>query len=243
MNLRRTMKSKLVLFALSLAALGLVQRTASAAVTAGDTITVSDLDGSPGGQFGVLEASILQFKTFCVQTLEFINPNGITPYYVASITTNSVVNNGIINPTGALNPATAYLFTEFFNNLDSVSPNIGGVVPLVGAGSAARNANALQAAIWDYQGQTYSAYDALTTGQKLAYKGVADAAVLGSWGSTTGNVYIMNLTAGSTAGGGNVQDLLIYVPPGADVPEPASFAVWAGLGLVGLAFGWRRRKS
>ena len=41
------------------------------------------------------------------------------------------------------------------------------------------------------------------------------------------------------------QDMIVELGPGfaLDAPEPASFAVWAGLGLVGLAFGWRRRKS
>lgn len=180
-----------------------------------DIVRFADgLGSTNGGEFNATNISngSSTFRTFCVQLAE--NLDFSNPFRVAGIGFNSVVLNGNINPTGALAPETAYLYTLF---RAGTLPNYGSVA----------SANDLQNAIWHFQGQGNSG------GATNQYGLLATAATSGMNPTWTGygNVRILNMVYAN--GGGNAQDVLALIP----LPTGGMLAL-AGLG--GLAIRRRR---
>lgn len=184
-------------------------------VKVGDILRFSDgaLGVGTGGEFNadnLTNGAGVDFVTYCVQTTEFLNFSN--QFKVVGVSTQSLVDNV------PLAQETAYLYTQFRN----------GTLPNYGTNAAA---DALQAAIWHFQGQAGGALNAYTT--------LASAAVSGGSWSGIGNVRIANLvwhTAGSGfAVGAPAQDVLVIIP----LPP----AALAGLGLMGfMAVGKIRRR-
>jgi hypothetical protein len=185
-------------------------------VKVGDILKFTDgaLGVGTGGEFNadnLTNGAGVDFITYCVQTTEFLNFSN--QFKVVGVSTQSLVDNV------PLAQETAYLYTQFRN----------GTLPNYGTNAAA---DALQAAIWHFQGQAGGALNAYTT--------LASAAVSGGSWSGIGNVRIANLVWHTALlpnfpVGTPAQDVLVIIP----LPP----AVFAGLGLLGVvAVGQIRRR-
>lgn len=179
-----------------------------------------------------------RMSTFCVERDEFI---GFNTEYRATIDEIAIGGGNNTNAGDALDPWTAYLYTQFATgqlvNYD--------YLPSFGAANLVREADggALQQVIWflenetrvssTYGGPTGYGYDphsrtvaqAYLSGQALAWWDLAAGA---NW-TTIRNVRVLNLTG---LDGSEKQSQLILIPlPGA-----------ALLGVFGLCIaGWRKR--
>jgi hypothetical protein len=209
------MKRKLIML-VSVALLGLLM--VSPAVFAypmvGETVVFGDAMGSgPGGEFTIRNLSNFYYEnTFCVETTETLNFG--TPY---------IVNRYEIPSGGA-----AWLY---YNFVMGTLPGVGGV----GSYGTPADADALQAAIWQYQSQPFpptyplnNYYYNLALGQDYT-TALAHVVVLDM-------VQNVNQTGGTTAPTiRNIQDVL-----GASVPEPTTLLL-LGLGLLGVGIVSRKK--
>jgi regulator of sigma D len=202
------------------------------AVHVGDTLYFAGGDlGSPGGRFHVTDLTNSEtFDTFCVELFEHIGYGGT--YVVDGLTTATVSSNQ------ALTPFVAWLYDSFVNHtLNNFSY------------SSATDANILQYDIWTHLNPAYTdAQIGSVGGQTFA----GNAKLIGwmndytssGWGSTLGDVLIINLGNVGDHGAANAQDQLVLVqrPHDAPLPEPASIVVWSLLGCATIV-GLRRRSA
>lgn len=166
-----------------------------------------------------------RFLSFCVETSETISSG---TNYDADLNTESVL-------TGVpLHAKTAWLYSQFIKGT-LAGYDYSDSTTLGRSGSGA----ALQAAIWDFQGQSYSS-GGLGSGAgsiaelRDAFKALADAASP----SDIGNVRILNIWVfnSSRESPNQRQDMLVMIP----LPAP----VWmAGIGLCGVVGFCIRRRS
>jgi len=210
---------------------------ATADVNVGELVKFSDHEGSTGGgEFGVMKGPNFNtdsFRTFCVQTSEFLD---FSSYFkVGNISTSSVV----LTPH-TLEAGTAFLYTKFrdgtladYNYSANTQAHID-------------SANALQLAIWALQGQSggsqnayyYYALDAVDLDSSLSN-------VLNVYGDTNlwnngvtnfgiGGVRIANMIYSDANGtnGVNAQDQLVLVPT--PTASYAGMGLLSGLACVGL---------
>lgn len=191
-------------------------------VQVGDTLTVQNSTGTiRGGEFIInptTPGDFDQFVTFCVQLHEPIVADDTKVYTVTGIGTTSV---GVGAST--LTEQTAYLYSNF--RAGTLTGYVGGTV---------KSANALQWAIWSFQGQwSLPAIDAPTTALANSFMALANTAVGNNTWDGFGSVRMMNLV---DADNRNVQDQLTTV----NVPEPAAMLL-IGAAVAGIA-GLRRRR-
>lgn len=166
-----------------------------------------------GGEFGIYEFSNtallapqgpgvkvagFDFQTFCCENSNVPVPQDVTVNW----TVNAQINGNAATPIA---PQTAYLYTQFWNG------TLAGYTYTLGAGRTT-SANALQEAIWFFQGQWQGPLDA--AGQTLV--NAANSAVAGSWGNTVGNVRALTTTYGGSA----AQDVLVVVQGTTPPQEP-----------------------
>ena len=107
----------------------------------------------------------------------------------------------------------------------------------------------LQASLGPSSGATNNvvipgAYAAFPINQGLTSAGLSNwsTSAHGIWAGADPNVW----TAINTNGVGGAPVTLVSKATaggGTGVPEPASFAIWAGLGAIGLAIGWKKRSA
>lgn len=206
-------------------ATGLVVMAASAQaapIQAGHTFTVSGGGSIRGGEFALTSTTnpkaFDDFLTFCIEVAQTINvPGG--PYTVQALTKTTSTGT-------ALSGGAAYLYTQFAQG------TLGGYAPT--------QQDALQAAIWKFQG-----YDSFVikpgvtvaswfagSAQAQAFYNLAGAQAWQTQGHT-GNVFVMQNV---NANGGGVQDFVTLQ----SVPEPATLML-LGAGLAGAAARRRRR--
>jgi hypothetical protein len=193
----------------------------SASTANADSVAVNDLvrfaDGAGttgGGEFLVTINDIEQFITFCLQRTEYIDFT--TTFVVGGVSTSAMTDaiaNGGDAVTGhdPLSPQTAWLYTQFRAN------TLAGY-DYAGAGRW-QSANALQNAIWWFEGE-------LASNPNNLFVMAANAAVAGGW-TGLGQVRVMNLYFPD---GREAQDQLALVP------EPAT------LSLVGVGVAWAVRR-
>lgn len=194
----------------------------------GDKVRLFDREGSTGGgEFGLAKlpnASTELFRTFCVQTSEYLDFNA-AGFTVAGIGNASVVAGGSV-----LTPETAFLYTAFR------AGTLPGYDYTLGSPAHVTAADNLQKAIWKLEGEANGATNAYYQYAKDAVDsdntvragnlyGDANAWV----GTGSGNVRILNLQWATTreghAAGTSAQDVLVLVP----TPD----ALIGGLGLIG----------
>jgi hypothetical protein len=176
--------------ALLFAILGFVSASASAApIQVGDQVLVNY--GTPhygsGGEFRLTAApgySFDAFDTFCVQTTEYINPDGTTRFEVVGISTSTAGNS-----PKALDSRAAWLYEQF--SLGTLGANF--------SYSTSTHAGQLQRAIWHFMGE--GGYDAANP--FIAYFDTHTTAGIG-------NVRVLNLRY---LNGSPAQDQLVYVTP------------------------------
>ena len=212
-----------------------IPAASGALVNTGDLINVTDGPGNgPGGSFKIENATQNPgvtdlFRTFCVETNEFLNTNGGQNYY-ATIEDRAIFGGvgvadiggagsaGVLNQFDPLSPLTAWLYSNA----------IAGTLSNYSASSNSDN-DALQTAIW------YSEDEGSLPATGLA-KDYYDAAVA-AMPTSIGAVRVMNLWTNANSAytqDGKVQSLLVIVP------EASTIAIWSILSLCGLAI-YRRR--
>jgi hypothetical protein len=208
----------------------LVQCTyAGTDVSVGDRIRFFDREGTTGGgEFGVAKHPNFGdelFRTFCVQTSEFMDFNA-DGFIVTGVSDHSVLG-GVSLSSGA-----AYLYWKFRQG------NLPDYVYTPGTSAHITEANKLQKAIWYFQGQSGGANNSYVT---LATDAMNAGGTTDEWvGKGIGNVRIMNLTWATTRSGFNAgddaQDQLVLVP------TPTGITAGAGLLAAIGVYSKRRRR-
>jgi hypothetical protein len=216
--------------ALATAVLFGAQFASAADVAAGNTIKLTD--GYPGTQ-GPFLGTVLTgaaagntFASFCLEIDQHFS-YGQT-LWVGGVTDHTVSNIAVAGPSqngDVLSSATAWLFTQFYNN------------SLSGYSATSTDNNALQNSIWALEDEISAAS---LTGSAKTWYDAAKTATTGpnaTW-SGLGNVRVLNLFQDSTYRT-HAQDQIYMV---SSVPEPGTYAMMlAGLGLMGTIA--RRRKN
>ena len=202
-----------------------VPAVATAALQAGDDIRFINLNGSPGGEFGVAKLSAPStqlFVTFCVERNEYLDFS-VKGFNVDSISTAAEkggVGGGSPDP---LSDYTAWLYYQFAT----------GGLAVDGYDSSATEANLLQNAIWKFEDEPSN-----ISGVPLVVSGDPDAKYynLALTTSTAAeralaadSVRVVNiswLTSRSGRMAGDLGQSVLMV-----IPEPTTIVVWSALGL------------
>jgi hypothetical protein len=213
--------------------------TDASTLQVGDVIRFYDREGTSAGEFGVAmagsnsqDSNAELFRSFCVQRGEYIDYDW-RGFKIAGISNHSEANNR------PLASETAYLYYSFINHSLQTPYDYAPQGPSHYNDTHRQHvldANALQQAIWKFQGQLGGSL----SGKAKTFYEEAYHAVRGDdpiWGGI-GPVRILNLTwatsRGGHAAGSNAQDQLYMVP------TPA--AVWMGVVLLGGTLVVRRMR-
>jgi hypothetical protein len=189
------------------------------------------------------------FLAVCIEITQDVFVPSTGNQYTAALLQNApqpaFLQGSPMGTTAAL--AIARLWAFKMHDIVAGTATSGVTGYLTQAGHNSTFLGAFQLAVWELvydQGN----FNLLAGNSTASSDTTAEAKIAKDWIASLAinNIQPANVVA-LTGGAGNLQDMVVEVGPGgADllpVPEPASFAVWAGLGMVGLAFGWRQRKS
>ena len=191
----------------------------AAPIQVGNTVvlTYGDLHQGTGGEFVMspVQGSFAPFDTFCVQTGEFVSPNGTSLYRIDGISTATAEWS-----SKQLDTRTAWLYEQFA---------LGTFSTFGLSYSTSAHAGELQQAIWHFMLEAnYLSVSNQFTQYFEGPNGHATPADIG-------NVRVLNLV--NARDGSPAQDQLVRID---QVPEAGS--LWLVLtGLAGLGLRMRRR--
>jgi len=223
--------------------------TASAAftVSAGQTIKLYDGPGNVNaGEFILKHQSDAyateKFRTFCIQTNEFLN--------LGETLTIDAIADFSFSPANSIKAETSALYREFMRGMTAAGNTLNFAGTILGqaytfnATTAAgiTLAGKLQQAIWNFQGQGSYTNQFVTAANGLGFGGAAATTLTGTNLQTYGYVQALQLLR---ANGDRGQDQLYWDGRGelAGVPEPTSIALWGAFAFGGVIFARRRRNS
>jgi hypothetical protein len=188
-------------------------------IAVGDSVKFSDAPGTTGGgEFIATINDAESFITFCLQRTEHID-------FTTSFEVTGISKFAMTDPAGKggdavtghdpIRPETAWLYQQFraeaLDEYDYLGPD------------RWKSANALQNAIWWFEGE-------IASNPNNVFVTAALAAVADGW-SGVGRVRVMNL---AFPNGREAQDQLVLVP------EPSSLALLFSAASVAL---WRRQRT
>ena len=223
--------------------------TASAAFTlsAGQTIRLYDGPGNVNAGEFILKHqsdgySAERFRTFCIQTNEFLG--------LGETLTIAAIANFSFSPANSIKAETSALYREFMRGMAAAGNTVNYMGSILGqtyyfnsnTALGITLAGKLQQAIWNFQGQGAYANQFVTAASGLGFAGAAATTLTGANLQNYGYVQALQLTRSN---GDRGQDQLYWDGRGelTGVPEPTSVALWGTFALGGVLLARRRRNS
>jgi hypothetical protein len=224
-----------------------IPRLAQASLQAGDLISFTQNGNGNGGGGGEFDARVtgwnaqdVDFVTFCIEIGQHIN-NG-TVYEVHSVYENSITgaNGGqgvdpVYGPllSDPVSKEMAWLFLQFWNEVQLGETS---ALNYLTSNTRGANANTLQYAFWQLEGESVGQTTANNSYLNLAVNTATDTEKNYALSRVRAINPIVKGSDGTDPN--NHKQSMLYV-----IPEATTIVIWSVLGMIGVVGGRRRRPA